>query len=156
MTMIDQEDTVKGISWNATSDITKGPITALVSLENITKGWTNVNNQTYTLGKTSLSLEGAYTGCSTASSCTTNIYTLSERTAKARLITIQEAYALGCTVSHNSCPKWIVLGSSHWTSSVYVSSPNSAYYINHSAFSNVYYTNVDNEITAHAVVVVSK
>ena len=123
MTMLSQKNVVSNTNWNSISDYAtyntdgtvcaydacndEGPMTVLVALERSTKLWTNVNNQTYTLGTTSLSSKGAYTGCSSYSSCTANTYTLAERTAKARLITAQEAYNLGCTTGGKTCPKWM-------------------------------------------------
>ena len=85
----------------------KGPLTALLALENATGGWSNVNDQTYSMGTTSLSGKGAQTGCASQNSCTTNTYTLDVRTAKARMITLQEAGALGCTYSESTCPIWM-------------------------------------------------
>ena len=81
-------------------------MTVLVALERITNSWTNVNNQTYTMGTTTFKTN-AYTGCSTYSSCATNTYKLASRTAKARMITIQEAKYLGCTATDKSCPIWM-------------------------------------------------
>ena len=69
-------------------------------------GWSNVNVQTYTMG-TTVFRDNAYTGCSSSSSCTTNTYTLASRTAKARMITVQEAKALGCSEATKSCPIWM-------------------------------------------------
>ncbi len=87
----------------------KGPITALTALENATKEWQNVNNQTYTIG-TTVFKENAYTKCELTSekyNCIENSYTLPERTAKARMITVQELIALGCKNTTIGCPKWI-------------------------------------------------
>lgn len=36
-----------------------------------------------------------------------NRYTLAQRTAKARMITMQEVIKLGCSASDNSCPVWM-------------------------------------------------
>ena len=107
MTMQSQKNTVSNTQWYEGVQNSKGPITILPALENATRGWSNVNNQTYTLGTTNLSGKGAYTGCSKYNSCTTNTYTLASRTAKARMITMQEAVALGCTSSAKSCPIWM-------------------------------------------------
>lgn len=157
MTMISQQNISSG-SWNNTSDYTKGPITILTILEEKTKDWNNVNSQTYTLGKTSLSGEGSYTGCSASSNCTVNSYTLPERTARARLITVQEAMALGCTDSSNSCPNWFIAddNNSYWTSSVYTPVSSHVYYVNHGEFLNVYHTVLNNDLAVRAVVEVSK
>lgn len=83
----------------------KGPITALNVLENATKNWKNVNNQTYTVG-TTVFKENAYTKCNSTFNCSENFYTLPERTAKVRMITIQELKALGCN-NGSTCPIWI-------------------------------------------------
>ena len=50
--------------------------------------------------------DNSFTGCA-ESGCTTNTYTLGQRTAKARMITMQEALSLGCTTSDNSCPNFM-------------------------------------------------
>jgi len=78
----------------------------LPALESATSGWTNVLDQTYTMG-TTIFKDNAFTECSSYNSCTTNTYTLGERTAKARMITVQEAHGLGCTGSPKSCPIWM-------------------------------------------------
>ncbi len=92
-------------------DNDKGPLAVLSTLENATAGWTNVKTQTYTLGSTVFK-ENAYTGCAYDTntqkiSCTENRYTMPERTGKARMITVQEAIALGCSSVENSCPTWM-------------------------------------------------
>ena len=92
-------------SYDSCND--EGPITVLNALETATAGWTNVNSQNYTMGTTSLSNKGEFTGCSSYNSCTKNTYTLESRTARARMITLQEAAAFGCTDDINSCPRWM-------------------------------------------------
>jgi len=106
LTLQQRENIVYDIAWYTSKDSTKGPLTILPALESATAGWTNVLNQTYTLGSTVFK-DNAYTGCSSYNSCTTNKYTLGERTAKARMITVQEAYSLGCTQDLQSCPVWM-------------------------------------------------
>ncbi len=121
MTMQSQKNTVNRTVWYEdpglehknedvlVSDNTTafGPLTALEALESVTETWVNVNNQTYTMG-TTVFKTNAYTGCDRGSiSCTKNIYTLPERTAKARMITLQEAVVLGCTKTKLTCPIWI-------------------------------------------------
>lgn len=113
MTLQQRENTVYNTSWyidtdsnTNLSDNTKGPITVLSVLEDITKDWSNVNDQTYTMGTTNFNNTNAFTGCSD-SSCTTNSYTLAERVAKARMLTLQEALALGCTTAEKTCPIWM-------------------------------------------------
>lgn len=122
MTMQSQKNTINNTMWINEADYTtentddtscsyyacsdEGPMTVLVALERATNSWTNVNNQTYTMGETVFKTN-AYTGCDDDLSCTTNFYTLPSRTAKARMITVQEAYHLGCTNTDKSCPKWM-------------------------------------------------
>lgn len=77
------------------------------ALQSTTASWTNVNTQTYIMG-TTIFKYNAYTGCNENLSCTTNIYTLSEKTARARMITVQEATALGCSRVGHSCPIWMI------------------------------------------------
>ncbi len=64
-------------------------------------------DQTYTLG-TTVFKDNAFTGCSINAAnnltCTKNTYTLSTRTTKVRMITIQELLSLGCTYSNQTCP----------------------------------------------------
>ncbi len=125
ITMLSQKNIVYNVDWSNKIDYNgvggecyigannypcndKGPISILPILENVTRGWSNVNDQTYTLGTTSLSGKGASTGCNIDNyECTSNTYTLPERTAKARMLTAQEAKALGCTNQSKSCPIWV-------------------------------------------------
>ena len=183
MTLQQRENTVRNKPWYSSSaDNSKGPTTILSALESETSGWTNVNNQTYTMGTTTFKTN-AYTGCSSYNSCTTNTYTLGQRTGKVRMITVQEAAALGCTKSNQSCPNWMnnYLNDStsyggtvddgvpyspdnrgYWTMSADSSSTNSAWNVNYNgnvSNYNVYsdYSNSSYAINgARAVVVVSK
>ena len=123
LTMQSQKNTINNTMWIDQADYTventdstsciypscndEGPMTVLVALERATKSWTNVNNQTYTMGTTSLSNKGEFTVCSAYNLCNTNTHTLDERTAKTRMITVQEAAALGCTKSERSCQSWL-------------------------------------------------
>jgi len=105
LTLQQRENIISGVAWNNNSDSSKGPLTALAALESKTSTWTNVLDQTYTLGST-IFKDNAFTGCSTTS-CTNNLYTLPTRTAKARLITIQELSSLGCKhATSKTCPVW--------------------------------------------------
>ncbi len=106
LTLQQRENIVYDIAWYAGGSNTKGPLTILPALESATSGWTNVLDQTYTMG-TTIFKDNAFTECSSYNSCTTNTYTLGERTAKARMITVQEAHGLGCTGSPKSCPIWM-------------------------------------------------
>jgi len=78
----------------------------LLALESATSDWTNVLNQVYTM-RTTIFKDNAFTGCLTYNVCTTNSYTLGQKTAKARLISVQEASSLGCTKDLQSCPVWM-------------------------------------------------
>lgn len=114
ITMQSQRNTVYNTPWISVLDYSgsttygndKGPLTILTALESATAGWVNVNDQTYTMGTTTFKTN-AYTGCSGYNTCSANTYTLDSRTAKSRMITVQEAAALGCTGSIKSCPKWM-------------------------------------------------
>ncbi len=106
LTMQQRENTIYGIPWYETAnDNSKGPLTVLPALEKATAGWTNVNDQTYTMGVTPFQ-GNKFTGC-TYTECTTNKYTFPSRTAKARMITVQETHAFGCTRDKQSCPAWM-------------------------------------------------
>lgn len=108
LTLQDRENVAGGITWYSgpSGNNTLGPISALLSLESATSNWSNVNDHTYTMG-TTVFIDNAFTGCSSYNSCTKNGYTLEERTAKARMITVQEAAAVGCTNVEQSCPIWM-------------------------------------------------
>lgn len=102
-----QSNTIDSISWyGSENDNSKGPLTVLSSLEKATEEWSNVNMQTYTMG-TTVFQTNAYTGCSYNNYCNTNTYKLGERTARARMITEQEAYLLGCNNADKTCPVWM-------------------------------------------------
>ncbi len=121
MTMQSQKNIINNTAWinkadyityntdstscDYTSCNDEGPMTVLVALERITNSWTNVNDQVYTMGTTTFKTN-FFTGCS-LSSCEANTYTLGSRKAKARMITLQEAKALGCTTTAKSCPIWM-------------------------------------------------
>jgi len=112
LTLQQRENTNDSVAWYAdAAKNTSGPLTALSILEENTKKWTNVLEQTYTLGITTFK-DNAFTGCSynfieKKYNCSVNTYTLDKRTAKARMITVQEAQALGCTTNQKSCPIWM-------------------------------------------------
>jgi len=112
LTMQQRENTINATAWYSTKDGTKGPLTVLPALESVTAGWMNILDQTYTLGETVLK-ENAFTGCNYDNTtkeitCTTNTYNLPSRTAKARMITAQEASSLGCKYGvYQSCPNWM-------------------------------------------------
>jgi len=117
LTLQQRENILYGTKWyesgSGKTDNSKGPLSVLPSLENATAGWANVKDQTYTMGTTTFKTN-AFTGCSHDSTtkeiiCTTNKYpVLAQRKAKARMITAQEASALGCKYGVNrSCPLWM-------------------------------------------------
>ena len=166
-----------GTSCSYSSCADEGPVTLLTNLEAATAGWINVNDQTYSLGTTTFKTN-AYTGCSSYYSCSTNFYTLSSRTAKARIISLQEVNNLGCAGTEKSCPIWMynylanstnyggtkndvstsISGSDnygYWTLSANSSYTYYAWYIYYGgrqALGNTY----GNIIGARAVVVISK
>ena len=108
LTMQSQQDTVSNIIW-AESSNANGPTIALTALEEATKNWKNVNDQTYTMG-TTVFKENPYTTCNVSNEtniCSSNGYILPERTAKARMITTQETNALECTGKTGSCAIWL-------------------------------------------------
>ncbi len=62
----------------------------------------------HTLG-TTVFKDNAFTGCEFYS-CTLNRYVMKERTAKTRLITLQEIFSLGCgRDSNTTCPIWYII-----------------------------------------------
>lgn len=122
LTMQQRENTVKNVPWISKEDYvtaggteeeygtdgnnSKGPITAITKLEEATKTWSNVNDMTYQMGTTNFNGTNAFTGCSDTA-CTANSYTLTERVAKARMVTLQETIPLGCTQTAKTCPIWM-------------------------------------------------
>ncbi len=177
LTLQQRENIVYDIAWYAsTNDGTKGPTTILPVLEAATNGWSNVLDQTYTLG-TTVFKDNPYTGCDgsvdTSLKCQINRYTLPERTAKSRMITVQEALALGCNLNQKTCPIWMYnylsestkygitvnqtggqYGSNvgYWTSSVNSNQPAFAFQIFHMGFvGNVY--NVTGTMTGGRAVI---
>lgn len=105
LTMQSQKNTIYNTEWNQ-QERSEGPLTALIALENQTKSWSNVNSITYSAG-TTIFRENPYTKCILPTNCPENAYTLENRTAKARMITMQEAIKLGCTAEEKSCPLWL-------------------------------------------------
>lgn len=112
--MQSQKHTIGNTAWGSPSGSNQGgPSVVLPKLEAATKGWTNVEDQTYTMGTTSFLNDNFYTGCKDNSdytfTCDKNTYLLAPRTAKARLITMQEVASTGCLVndrksSQGTCP----------------------------------------------------
>ncbi len=108
ITMQQRENIIKSKEWYKEEDDNwYGPETILPELEDATKTWTNVNVIEYQPGVTIL-YENQYTGCSISGlTCNYNKYTMSQRKARARMITFQEAKKTGCTVNNVSCPEWL-------------------------------------------------
>lgn len=113
LTMQQRENTIHHTPWYAIGDdpegydATKGPLTVLPVLEETTKNWVNVNDQTYAMGTTKF-VNNAYTGCDDGTyKCMSNAYTLSERTVKARMITVQEINTLKNKNADRRYPIWM-------------------------------------------------
>lgn len=104
MTLQHQKNTVYNINYSTNYNTRQGPTRILTALEEATMNWTNVNTVNYTAGETTF-LTNPYTGC-TATGCTTNAYTMDERSAKSRMITVQELNSIGCSNVVASCPGW--------------------------------------------------
>ncbi len=181
LTLQQRENTMYTTAWHTNNDNTKGPLTILSLLENATNNWTNVLDQSYTLG-TTIFKDNAYTGCDENLYCQVNNYILQRQTTKARLITIQEASSFGCLVwqtdnsgiNNGSCPIWmynyfidsISFGGTanqegeknnvgYWTSSSYSPSSSEAWHVSHDG--SVYHrpTSIVN-IGARAVIDIKK
>lgn len=162
---LQSQKTIAYSSWGGPSN-TSGPnnilsISFTGSLEQITKDWTNVNDQTYTLGTTSFSGKGAYTGCNENLNCTTNIYTSKNIISKARMITVQEAVSLGCTANINSCPLYLrppARGHYYWTMNAPISVSSRAFFLVYDGniISDYAGESISNKFDVRAVVNISK
>ncbi len=111
ITMQQRENTIRNIPWYEMSTSTQGPITVLLALEQATSTWVNVNVLEYEPGVTTL-YENAYTGCTITEDknvrCDSNAYILSQRKARARMITVLEAIDTGCRYGvQRSCPDFM-------------------------------------------------
>ncbi len=190
ITMQQRENTIRNIPWYEESDDnTKGPTTILPQLEAATSTWTNVNILEYEPGQTTL-YENAYTGCTITEdkkvTCNSNAYILSQRKARARMITVQETIDTGCRVLvESSCPQWMYnylypsknYGGSYndntkneqgkycsfyWTMSARSDLKTSAFYVRVNGDINAYYTTgngvgtITSELGARAVVEITK
>jgi hypothetical protein len=110
-------DAITQSAWNESGDGTQGPITALTAITEATKNWDNVNDLTYSLGETiflkypnNSNNANPYTNCNGYNNCTNNSYVLSSElttNVKARLLSLQEAYDLGCTNDKTPCPNYL-------------------------------------------------
>ena len=115
LTLQQRENTVNGVAWGKTTDTCDtyynssnctGPLNALSALESATKNWSNVNNQTYTIGKTKINGTVVNGNCEHSGlSCTTSLFTFTKTNVKARLIFVQEATNINCTES--TCPIFV-------------------------------------------------
>lgn len=139
LTLQQRENTVKNVPWISKEDYiaaggteaeygtdgnnTKGPITAITKLEEATKTWSNVNDMTYQMGTTNFNGTNAFTGCAADSNykvtCSVNTYnsdetalTFPKRTAKARMITIQEANSTSCLTYKDGSKDTTIMGNS--------------------------------------------
>lgn len=125
LTLQQRENTVRDIAWYKDSnESTKGPITAITKLEEATKTWSNVNDMTYQMGTTNFNGTNAFTGCTYSTTdykitCNVNTYnsdetalTFPKRTAKARMITAQEASSTSCLVSKDGSTDSTIMGNS--------------------------------------------
>ena len=84
---------------------------------------------------------------------------MTQRKSYARLITIQEAAALGCTSSANSCSSFLTVGGAYgyWTVNAYSSNTTDAYYIyNAKTLSKSKTNSTEGGIGAKAVVNINK
>ena len=170
LTLQQRENIVTQTMWYTTNDNSKGPLTILSALEDATSGWSNVLDQTYAIG-TTVFKDNAYTGCSLANlNCTSNKYSLEPRTVKARMISAQEVFSLGCTTSNNSCPIWMYnylvqsasagatenygVDDGYWSMSTNINEASSALRVNTNG--NYYSSSLSFKRGARAVVVVNK
>ena len=140
LTLQQRENTVKNVPWISKEDYisaggteaeygtdgnnSKGPITAITKLEEATKTWSNVNDMTYQMGTTNFNGTTAFTGCTYSTTdykitCSVNTYnsnanalTFPKRTAKARMITAQEANSTSCLVYKDGSKDSTIMGSS--------------------------------------------
>ena len=110
LTLQQRENMVYGVTFYSectSGSELKGPLTALSSLDNATSSWTNVNNISYSIGDSSSSL--GFSLCTSYNDCSGTTYKLTRNNVKARMITVQESTALGCTENsgNESCPKFM-------------------------------------------------
>lgn len=112
MTLQSQKNVVYNTKWSDdllddSLGLYKTPLNIFMALEEATKTWSNVNNQTFKMGKT-VFMTNEYTSCDQAGICSgDDSYRLDRRTVKARMITVQEAKVLGCNDKNGSCPRWL-------------------------------------------------
>ncbi len=114
MLLQERSNTIDGtylVDNNTLSPKDVGPSLAITQLEKKTENWHYVNTQTYAMGTTPFgSQNSANTSCEIDKArCPVNSYTWDERSAKARMMTVQEAIDTGCTAGINDhlCPIWM-------------------------------------------------
>ena len=131
--------------WNSYNNI-YGPDNLITLLDDATENWTNVNDQSYTMGH-----YGTASSCTAYNACYSNSYELERTAVKARFITVQEAAALGCTNSYGSCPSWMNAGNSTriWTMSTADDSTTNHVWL---IFAHYQYLSPDVEITEDGAV----
>ena len=163
LTLQQRENTVNSRSWyGKSSDYTNanGPELSsgrvLYDLEQIAGSWINVKEITYSIGDNTSTL--GYSGCSAYNNCSVNKYTLS-RTARARMITVQELDSLGCTTTNMSCLRFInnYLGNSTGYGGTFASG-NTFYWTMSAASgnsSNVWYIRNDGRLSTNLTYVTS-
>ena len=90
--------------------VADGPTYVIRAVEEATDSWDYVNTINYTMGTTEF-LGNANTDCWVDSShavhCNKISYSWEPKTAKARVITAQEASNVGCLEEQQSCPIWM-------------------------------------------------
>ncbi len=123
ITLQSQKNTLNNTMWYTSDNSKYGPTTALSALESATSNWTNVNDQTYTIGSYSDTLGSSECSIYKSSSYFTTEtqysigcysgYKLTRKQVKARMITVQEAQKVGCEYNStsscktSSCPIWM-------------------------------------------------
>lgn len=162
LTLQQSENTVSQVKWTLSSDNSQGPSMALMALESTVSAWTNVNRLHYKLGETTF-LTNPNNGCDKNLSCEQNSYPVMERDAYARMITVQEATALGCSLNGGTCPRYLISnlsgGAGYWTSSARSDYVYASWVVNSSAAITNVNSNYagDNPIVgARAVVEINK
>ncbi len=133
MRLQSQKDTTGG-SWNSNENNTYGPTNILKNLEQATSTWTNVEDQNYSIGDNNTTL--GYSGCYESKSpirpiCDKATYSLTRGPVKARMITAQEAYKVGCTGNSESCPNFMYkyLSNNYWTMTADSSNTDSIWHV---------------------------
>ena len=100
------------VAWYAGSsgNTSVGPITVLTSLNTVTADWTNIDNianYSYTNSGSGYKKVTIVSGVTTVTNSEDGETTI-EGTSRARLLTYEEAYGLGCrTSTNNNCPDWL-------------------------------------------------